>query len=149
MGPVSRNLLYRLSPSLFISLFRFYLTLDTESTEAAGKLLERTEGSDPLSEGKPRVGHETKGFFSWLLPQTILRPGGDEGVHLPPLPLAVLLFHLTAKIKAYNKRIWIGPDEPFYFLSFSLSLYLASSLAHTVPVSQESGLPRMSSPADS
>lgn len=53
----------------------------------------------------------------------MLRPGGEEGVYLP-LPLPVLLFHLTAKIKAYNKRVLIGPDGGVSTTTFLLPLFL-------------------------
>lgn len=51
-------------------------------------------------------------------------PGGDDAVYPPPLPLPVQLFHRTAKIKAYNKRILIGPDGGVSTTTFLLPLSL-------------------------
>lgn len=73
---------------------------------------------------------------------------------LPPLSLSVCFFHLTAKIKAYNQILLIGPDCGDWPGVSALALSLCAgnadeSRAAGAPVSQDAGHLQSTLPADS
>lgn len=138
-----------------LALFLFCFPLFLLRGQHTFVLTKKTDFSSGRDEGNTRLGQKQ----TQLQTEIMVCIGGTCSASSFS---SCLLFHLTAKIKAYNQIPLIGPEDGDHPTGSPLTLSVVPRLAHPhsaendnesqaagAPVSQDSGLLQLTLPADS